>query len=885
MRVSAGPFRTVRLADYRPPAFGVDRADLEFDLRDGGALVKSRLAFERRGAGGLVLDGEGLSPVSARLDGRPLGDRLLVTDRGIEVRDPPDRGVLEVGTALDPGANTALTGLFRCGGVYCTQNEPEGFRRITYFTDRPDVSSVFRTRIVADKASCPVLLAGGNLVDSGDLPGGRHFAVWEDPFPKPSYLYAMVAGDLGLVRGSFATRSGRDVDLRIYVDRGSERLCRHAMESLKRAMRWDEERFGLEYDLDVYMIVAVRSFNLGAMENKGLNIFNASCVLADPETATDEELLRVERIVAHEYFHNWTGNRVTCRDWFQITLKEGLTVFREQEFALDVGAGGAAARIDDARLVRTHQFDEDAGPMAHPIKPESYVAVDNFYTDTVYLKGAEVVRMLHALLGEEGFQRGMRRYVGLHDGGAATTEDFVAAMAHGGGRDLGPFLRWYSQAGTPVVRLRARHDPGDAVLSLVVEQSPPALAGRPSGWREGPLHFPLRLGLVGPDGGDVPLRLRGGGGPQPLLDRGVLEITRERETFVFEGVPERPVLSAGRGFSAPVRIDAPLSTGDRCRLLAHDPDPVKRHEASAALAEEAVARLLDGGGGPGGGPPPLDPDHERALSGLLACGGTDPALKAACLETPSERSLYQNYDTVDVEGLSRARSAFRLALARRFEGELLRILRGTPPDGPGRRRLRNAALSLLAEPRTDGALETVRRHFREASTMTDRMAALRELVHWDHPWREEALAEFRGRFGDGPVAMRKWFGAQARTLLPDALERAEALEGDPAYDEGVPDLFHGLWGGLAGNVARFHRADGRGYRAVADRVLRMDRLNPQAAASLAVLAFSHLGRMPAGRRALMGAQLERIGAAAGLSKNTAEVVGNVLGRSGKKTDK
>ena len=864
----------IYLKDYAPPPFAVERLSLTFELDDTRTRIVGVLAIERRraGRGNLRLDGRGLRLESVKIDGDLLeAGRYGVDESGLTVEDFPDRAVLEIEVCVDPCANKALEGLYKSGGIFCTQCEPEGFRRIMFYPDRPDVMALFETKIIADKGRYPVLLAGGNLVDSGDMDGGRHFAVWRDPFRKPCYLYALVAGDLALVEDRFKTASGRWIDLRIYVDRGNEGLCGHAMESLKRAMRWDEERFGLEYDLDIYMIVAVDSFNMGAMENKGLNIFNSSCVLADPEVATDEDFLRIESVVAHEYFHNWTGNRVTCRDWFQITLKEGLTVFRDQEFSADMHSRGVE-RIRNVEDLKRYQFPEDAGPTAHAIKPESYREINNFYTATVYEKGAEVVRMIHTFLGEEGFRRGMDEYFALYDGQAVTTEDFVGAMARAaGGFDFGRFGRWYSQIGTPRVDIESRYDGIEGTLTVDILQA--CQEGSP------PLHFPLGFGMIGADGGDIPLKLREG----RLVRPGLLDIREHRQRFVFEGLSSQPALSVNRGFSAPVAVRLPLDTERLCRLFRFDSDPLGRFEAARTLARSAVDRLLDK-------PlrePFLDESYGEAFGAVLADGNLDAALKALCLSLPAERQLYLDREIIDVEGIFQARKALKGALARRWRSLWERVYEENASSGAyrfdsgsvGRRALRATALSYLGAIGDESAGRLAYEHFCSASNTTDRVAALAVLVHMDCPYRQEALDEFY-RLGRARMpVVEKWLALQAGGELPTTFGTVLELEKADVYDRSVPNLFRALIGRFAANSVHFHHPCGRGYRFVADKILEIDSENPQMAAGLSH-AFRDYGRLVAEKRALMGAELGRIAGRAGLSKNTAEIVGKILKDAG-----
>ncbi len=650
--------RPVRLSEYRPPDWLVETVDLDIKLHPTQTPVRATLRLKPNPAAGapapLQLDGDGLTLVSLKIDGAPVAaDRYVATPDGLTIAQPPQAPfTLEIETLVDPQANTQLSGLYRSSGTWCTQCEAEGFRRITYFPDRPDVMAVYTARIEADEAEAPVLLANGNLRESGDLPGGRHFAVWHDPWPKPSYLFAMVGGKLGVVEDMFVTRSGREVALRIYVEPGKEDRCGYAMDSLKRAMRWDEQAFGREYDLDVFMIVAVSDFNMGAMENKGLNVFNDKYVLATPETATDNDFVSIEAIIAHEYFHNWTGDRITCRDWFQLCLKEGLTVYRDQEFTSDMRSR-VVTRIGDVRGLRAHQFVEDAGPLAHPVRPELYREINNFYTTTVYEKGAEVVRMIHTLLGAEHFRKGMDLYFERHDGEAATVEQFVQCFADVSGRDFKPFMRWYSQAGTPEVVASGHYDAAAKTYKLDLAQVIPPTPGQPT---KEPMVIPLVTGLIGGDGRDLPLALAGG----QTVDRGVLVLDKPAVSFIFTGVTERPVLSTNRNFSAPVRLTANLSADDLRLMAARDRDPFNRWQAVQTLASTLlvgnVARLR------AGQDPELDEGLLDALAAILADKDLEPAFIAEALSPPSEADIAREIGRdVDPDAIFRARAALARA--------------------------------------------------------------------------------------------------------------------------------------------------------------------------------------------------------------------------------
>jgi aminopeptidase N len=876
--------RTIYRADYRPADYRIDTVDLRFDLTRDATLVAARLGVRRNeGLVGdtppLVLDGESLELCSVAIDGHALPQSAYhVTAESLVVEHPPARFELETLVRIHPEQNTKLSGLYASGGMYCTQCEAHGFRRITYFIDRPDVMARYRVRIEADRERFPVLLSNGNRVAEEALGGGRHAVTWEDPFPKPSYLFALVAGDLRCHAGAFTTRSSRDVRLEIWVEPRNLDRCEHALRSLQKAMRWEEERFGLEYDLDLYMIVAVNDFNMGAMENKGLNIFNAKYVLALPETATDDEYQAIEGVIAHEYFHNWTGNRVTCRDWFQLTLKEGLTVFRDQEFTSDT-TSRAAKRIADVKALRALQFPEDAGPMAHPIRPESYIAMDNFYTATVYEKGAEVVRLYDTLLGADGFRRGMDLYFERHDGQAVTCDDFRAAMADANGVDLERFERWYAQAGTPSVEAHGSYSAEAHRYTLTLRQTLPHAEQEPP---PAPLPIPVALGLLGPDGSDLPLVLEGETSQGPTTR--VLLLEESEQSFAFTGIGAPPVPSLLRGFSAPVRLCAAREPSELAFLMARDSDPFNRWDAGQQLAQRLLLELA--GDAAAGRALALDPLFVEAFGRLLVDPELDGSLRALALALPSERLLGQEMEVIDVEALHAARQFGIRELARRHRAALEEVYERCTPEEPyrvdrasiDRRRLGSAVLGYLAALGEPEWTERIARQFERADNMTQRQAALALLVDLPGPERDAALSRFyEARRGD-PLMLDKWFNVQALCVLPDTCDRVEALSRHPDFTFGNPNRVRALVGAFAaGNQVRFHGADGRGYRFLADAVLELDAINPQVAARL-VGSFNQWRRFDAGRRALMQAQLERIAERAGLSKDVYEIVGRALGR-------
>jgi aminopeptidase N len=876
--------RPVRLDEYRPPDFLIDTVDLVFELGDSDTRVKSRLRILRNPespdrSAALQLDGEELALVSLALDGEPLGPNRyeLRAEGGLILADVPDAFSLDVEARISPETNTALSGLYMSGGNFCTQCEPEGFRRITYFVDRPDVMARYTTTIIAEKARFPVLLSNGNPVEHGETGDGRHWAKWVDPHPKPSYLFALVAGDLVAVPDRFTTRSGKEVALAIWVRRGDEDKCGHAMASLKKAMRWDEDVFGLEYDLEVFNIVAVSDFNMGAMENKGLNIFNTRYVLAKPETATDTDYENIEAVIAHEYFHNWTGNRVTCRDWFQLSLKEGLTVFRDQEFSADQGSR-AVRRIAEVRTLRAIQFPEDDGPLAHPVRPDSYIRIDNFYTPTVYNKGAELVRMIHTLIGREGFRRGMDLYIRRHDNHAATIEDFVAAMQDAGGADLGQFKRWYEQAGTPEITIEDRWDAATRSYELTAQQKVPPTPGQPD---KSPMLIPLAMGLIGPEGGELPTRLENEVAGR--IGTRVLPLTDVRQSFRFVDVPAPPVPSLLRGFSAPVKLkDWPL---DRLKFLAvHDTEPFARWEAGQQVATKILLDWI-ADHQRGQTPAPLDPDLIAAMRHILADAHRDPAFAAEALSLPSEAFLADQLAVVDVDAIHAAREGARAALCEALAAEFAAAYRDLADAGPyridgtsiGRRALRNACLAYLAASDPEKGAQLALAQFEAGRNMTDVLAALTALVDLDRPERAAALARFYELWSHDDLVTDKWFALQARSSLPQTPDRVRELTRHPAFERKNPNRVRALVGTFAQiNQLRFHDAGGAGYVFLADEVITLDRFNPILAARL-VQPLGAWRRHDPARQALMRRELERVLTTPDLSKNTYEMVSKSLG--------
>lgn len=876
--VASSEPQVVRLADYQPPAFTAEKVSMTFDLHDTHAHVVTTTTYARNPAGDggatLRLDGESFELVAVKLDGRVLTPAdYTVDEHSLTLEPGADAFTLEITTRLEPQNNKALEGLYRSGSTFCTQMEAEGFRRVTYFLDRPDVLATYDVRIEADATAFPVLLSNGNPGATGTLDGGRHFAEWHDPHPKPCYLFALVAGRLGLVEDTFTTRSGRVVPLKIWCDPGNEGRCRHAMESLKRAMVWDEEVFGLEYDLDVFQIVAVHDFNMGAMENKGLNIFNASVVLANTETATDADFQRIEGVVAHEYFHNWTGNRVTCRDWFQLSLKEGLTVFRDQEFSSDTNSR-PVQRIADVRRLRDAQFPEDAGPLAHPIRPESFIKIDNFYTATVYEKGAEVIRMMHTLLGPEGFRRGIDLYFERHDGQAVTCDDFVAAMEDGNDTKLDVFRRWYRQAGTPTVTTRGAWDAASGTYTLTLSQSTAPTPGQSD---KDALHIPVAIALLARDGGELPMHVDGVFAGETS---GVLDLTEAEQTFTFTGLPSEPVPSLFRGFSAPVRVVDDLDDDARLFLATHDTDPFNRWEAAQTLAATCLLRAVDERAATGSFT--VAPALVEMARALLADEVLDPALLAEALALPGESDLGDRMTTVDVEGIHEVRRAARRAIAEacapalvaRFERHRDASSGEIDATAFGHRALQNVCLAYLSA-LGDEHVERVFAQFTEARTMTEQFAALSILTNLETPRRTEALGAFRERFGQDALVLNKWFAVQASSTRDGAFDDVVALLDDEAFDITNPNRARSVYGAMARTPTLFHRADGKGYRLLADAVLAIDALNPVFAGRVAG-AFSQWRRYDDARQALVKTELERILATADISPNTFEIIDKTL---------
>ena len=873
---------TIYLKDYTPPAYLVDTVELDFDLADEATVVRSRMTLRRNPdhphtEPPAVLSGQHLELLELRLDGRLLPEHeYQVDEEQLHLNNVPERFTLEVTTRIYPKANTALEGLYHSGNMLCTQCEAEGFRRITYYPDRPDVMARYTVTLRADKASYPVLLSNGNPV-AQDEEGGRHWVRWEDPFPKPSYLFAIVAGQLECVEDRFITMHGREVTLRLYVEPENLGKCDHAMTSLKQAMTWDEQTYGREYDLDIYMIVAVNDFNMGAMENKGLNIFNASCVLASPATATDGDYYNIQSIIGHEYFHNWSGNRVTCRDWFQLSLKEGFTVFRDQEFSADLNSR-AVKRIDDVNVLRTFQFAEDASPMAHPVRPDHYIEINNFYTVTVYNKGAEVVRMIRNLIGTDGFRKGTDLYFERHDGQAVTTEEFVRAMEDANDVDFRQFRHWYNQAGTPEISVHEDFDADQGTYRLTLEQHCPTTPGQS---QKLPFHIPVAVSLLDEQGQALSLQLAGEETSAVETTR-MLSFTESKQTFHFVGLSSRPRPSLLRGFSAPVKLQTNFNEADLRFMLAHDSDDFNRWEAGQELALKTLLQLIEAC--QAGRELQVAVELLTAFGKVLTDPELDPALIARIMTLPSEGYIAEQMAEVDVDAIHTAREFLRRCLATHLQEDLLKIYKGNAETTPyrfsandmARRSIKNMALGYLVTLDMPALQQLCVDQYEASHNMTDQMAALSLLADLDIPARQATLDDFYSRWQHDLQVVEKWLALQAGSSLPDTLQRVEALLQHPAFDLHNPNKIRALIGRFcAGNPVRFHASDGTGYRFLADRVLELDALNPSIAARL-VKNLSRWRRYNAARQAQMKIELERIVTQSGVSKDVYEIASRSL---------
>ncbi|KTD76300.1 aminopeptidase N [Legionella waltersii] len=853
------PDTTIYLKNYQPPSFVIDSVNLNFDLYDDHALVTSTMKMKRQHDGELRLFGEDLELVSLKMNGLPLEpSQYNVTNEELIIPKCLDDMILTIVTRIKPQENTQLSGLYRSNHLFCTQCEAEGFRRITYYLDRPDVLSIFTTKISANKEQYPVLLSNGNLVDLGEEENGRHWVVWEDPFKKPSYLFALVAGNLALVRDEFETCSGRTVDLRIYVEPGNEDKCSHAMESLKKAMKWDEDVYGREYDLDIYMIVAVSDFNMGAMENKGLNIFNSKYILARPDTATDQDFADVEGVVGHEYFHNWTGNRVTCRDWFQLSLKEGLTVFRDQEFSRDMNSRDVN-RITDVKALRSSQFPEDAGSMAHPVRPESYQEINNFYTATIYNKGAEVIRMQHTLLGKEGFRRGMDLYFKRHDGQAVTIDDFVSAMEDANGVHFSQFKHWYSQAGTPLVEVKQEYSEGR--LELVMRQS---CRPTPECQEKKPFHIPIQIALFNSHGELIP------------MEQELLELKESEQKFVFSGLTEKPVVSLLREFSAPVNLQDDLTLEERLFLLQYESDGYAKWDAAQRLVLNSIHECLKLPESQWSVPDSL----MSAFQHVLLDDTLDMDLRAELLIPPGFEEVIASLTLVDVSKVEAARDFFRKRLGLGLYTQAVAMYQrlwkeedhGMYAQAYGRRKLRNVCLGLIMKAKEEENLALCKEQFTASRTMTDQMASYILLVNASNQAsRKEAVESFYKQWSTDDLVLDKWFAIQASSEAPDTLDQVKSLMKHPAFSIKNPNKVRAVVGAFClANPRNFHAVDGSGYAFLSDFLMELDQINPQIAARLAT-PFTRWQSYDEPRQQLIRQQLERLNKLK-LSRDLHEVV-------------
>jgi aminopeptidase N len=849
--------------DYQAPDYFYEKIDLYFSIFDDKTIVtqKARLFKNPKKEGhSIYLNGDNLKLLTIRMNGMDLKPNQYKLDpESLTILNAQRDVELEIVTEIYPHLNTALEGLYQSGSMLCTQNEPEGFRKITYYIDRPDNMAKFTTTVEADKKKYPYLLSNGNDVLRKDL-GNRHLVKWEDPFKKPSYLFALVAGDFDLLEDFYTTMSGRKVKLQIFVDKGDLDKSEHAMESLKKSMKWDEDTFGLEYDLDIYMIVAVSSFNMGAMENKGLNIFNSAYVLANPKTATDSDFENIEGVIGHEYFHNWTGNRVTCRDWFQLTLKEGLTVFRDQEFSADMNSRGVK-RINDIIQLRNRQFPEDASPMAHPIKPPSYIEINNFYTPTVYEKGAEVIRMIESLIGKSNFKKGMKKYFELFDGQAVTTEDFVHSMELASGIDLTQFKLWYHQAGTPILNLHENYDESEKSYTLTIEQDCPAT---PESKQKNPFHMPLKLALFSEKG--------------HLLSEKLIEVKERKTIEKFSNLPNKPILSFNRNFSAPVKFNFEQNLNDLLRLYAFDTDSFNRYEAGQKIMQKIIFDSINR----------TDiqcSDFIDALKNVIQDQTIDMAYKSELLRLTGEAELNDLLPTPNYDGVHFAREVLLKTIALNLKNDLLNVYQDLKHDrydssfkGVGRRALKNQCLFILSHLKDSEIEKICMNQFEKADNMTDQISALRILCNLETNLKDSALGSFYKQWSHERLVIDKWFAVQATSKLPGTLARVEKLLSHPEFTLKVPNRFRSLVNNFAvGNLFHFHQLDGSGYKFTADRVIEMDRLNPQVSARLVNYSFTAIKRLDPTRKALATKELKRILDSGNLSKDTFEIVSKNLG--------
>ena len=875
--------RTIHRADYVAPTFHVESIHLHFELHETKTQVRAVSTWKRTAEADslcdLALDGQDMSLVRIRMNEKELDpSQYSLTEEKLTLIAPPDSFTLDITSQLSPLTNKSLEGLYVSSGNFCTQCEAEGFRKITWFLDRPDVMARYKTHIIADQDKYPVMLSNGNKLEEGSLPNGRHYVVWEDPHPKPSYLFALVAGQLVHREDTFTTMHGRDVTLQVYVEDGNLDKTEHCMASLKNAMVWDEKRFGREYDLDIFMIVAVGDFNMGAMENKGLNLFNSKYVLAKPDTATDQDYMLIEGIVGHEYFHNWSGNRVTCRDWFQLSLKEGFTVFRDQEFSADLGSP-VVKRIGDISRLRAGQFPEDAGPTAHPVRPDSYVEISNFYTATVYDKGAEVVRMLHTLLGEDVFRQGSDLYFSRHDGQAVTCEDFVVAMEEASGIDLKQFRLWYSQAGTPRIIVKTEFDHTNESFTMRFKQVLPKTPGQPE---KDPMLIPITMGLLDPSGKDLPLVIDGENHPDSGKTTRTVQLTQDEQSFTFLNITNQPIPSLFRNFSAPVHLEMERSMQDWIFQMSHDSDLFNRWEASQTLSTQIILNIVEKR--QRGEEPSLPEEYVRAFGANLAKSVLDPAIFTRILSLPSEIVLAESMTTIDPENIHHARKWLTEQLAKAFAPVLLQTYHEQEQKGPyaisaeaiGRRALRNACLSFLmsqTSPEHGGLAEE---QYATATNMTDRIAALVCLTRQDARVREPIFSDFFQRWKNDPLVIDKWFELQATSPAEETFEHVQSLTQHASFDIENPNKVRALLGTFTmANPYRFHTEGDSAYAFLTDRILQIDAFNPQVAARL-ITPLARWRRHAQHRRLAMKEQLQRIVDTQGASKDIFEIASKSL---------
>lgn len=884
-----GTAEVKKLSDYQPLDYVIKNCDLEFNLDPHGTRVMSTCHFitnpkssKKSGLRNIQLDGEKLKLISIKLNDKILSsEEFSITAESLVLTTQLNEFKLQIETEINPTANTELEGLYLSSGIFCTQNEAEGFRKITYFYDRPDNMTVFSCKIIGDKNLYPVMLANGNPIEKGENSDGTHWVKWVDPFPKPCYLFALVAGDMGVVEDTYTTISGREVKLQIFVDKGNEYKCGHAMVSLKNSMKWDEDTYGLEYDLDIYMIVAVDSFNMGAMENKGLNIFNSAYVLADEKTATDQNFLGIESVIGHEYFHNWTGNRITCRDWFQLTLKEGLTVFRDQEFSADLNIR-SVKRIEDVARLRASQFVEDSGPSSHPIKPAEYIEINNFYTATIYEKGAEVIRMIHTLLGSDGFRKGMDKYFELFDGQAVTTEDFVHAMSVANGNyDFSQFKKWYSQKGTPVLNVLTDYDSKSKKFTLNVEQLCPKTLDEER-WQ--PYHLPIKLGLI-VKGEDVFGNFQTSS--QADLDdwknKGIIHLRDKKTTYVFNDIVEKPVVSFNRDFSSPVMINFEQSIEEQINILKFDSNLFNRFETAQKLGTQISLKLIKSD--ESGDELSVPENYLEAFGVLLNDSTINNEIKAMCLALPTFSSLRLKLDTLNTSSIFMAQDVLKKIIATRYEElfyklylELKKKLGGpyeVSPPQVGTRALKNVCLNFLMNANRQVYEKIVYEEFKQATNMTDEINSLNLLVHFGQEFAEEALNSFYEKWKNETLVMQKWITSQATSPKEDSLEKLKIIQNLPIYSNKVPNLVRSLFGQFAMNNPRqFHRPDGKGYQFVADELMTLDEINPQISARIAG-SFNVYELLQSHQQKLMKPHIEKVLSKKGLSKNTFEILSKI----------